>query len=317
MNAEKDRSEKMKRALLIYNPKAGRDSARPSLEEITELFPGTMFDLTVKETTRQGEAADFAENLSSDKDLIIVCGGDGTLNEAVGGLMKLGRKIPVGYIPIGSTNDLAKTLGIPTDIVAAASIIIHGEARAYDIGEFNGGHFTYVSCFGPGTCVSYNTPQKMKNKLGYSAYMINGFLFSVIPTLKQVKPKHIRIEYDGDKVIDDNFYFGAVSNSASVAGMFKYDENDVRLNDGKFEIMLVRRLNRPTDIFKMLRRIMKRDYDGDSLLYFKSGSAEFKFDSPEDWSLDGELRPGVKSVSFKALGGAIDIYCPDGKMFSR
>ena len=317
MKAMTNRSEKMKRALLIYNPKSGRNGSRPKLGEITELFPKSSFDLTVRETTGRGAATEIVKSLGSDKDIIIVCGGDGTLSEAVEGLLRLERKIPIGYIPIGSTNDLAKTLGIPTDIVAAASIIIHGEARAYDIGEFNGGCFTYVSCFGPGTCVSYNTPQKMKNLLGYSAYMINGFLFSVIPTLKQVKPKHIRIEYDDGKVIDDNFYFGAVSNSASVAGMFKYDENDVRLNDGKFEVLLVRRLDRPTDIFKMLRRIIKRDYDGDSLLYFKVKSAKLSFDSPEDWSLDGELRSGVKDVSFKALGGAVDIYCPDSRLFLR
>lgn len=231
-----------KKALLIVNPCAGKNRTRSDLGEIVNAFPDGVFDFTIKYTTCQGDAVNIAHDFAEGHDLVICCGGDGTLNETINGLMSAGANIPIGYLPMGSTNDLAVTLGIPTKLNEAAELIASGHTNGYDVGDYNGHQFSYVACFGPGTKISYSTPQKMKNLLGYSAYMINGFFLHLIPALADVKPRHIKIEYDGN-VLEDDFYFGSFSNSTSVAGLFKFDKDDVKLDDGQFELLLVRKLS--------------------------------------------------------------------------
>ena len=299
------------KTLLIYNPRAGRSAARPSLAEIVGLLQPSFGEITVMTTLHPGHARELAQTRGSGYDTVICCGGDGTLNEVISGLLAAGAGAKVGYIPIGSTNDLARNIGIPTDLQQVVWLLSRGEKRGYDIGRFNDRFFTYFASFGPGVSVSYSTPQRMKNILGYSAYMINGFVFHVIPTLQQVKPKHIKVTYDGH-LIEDDFYFGAVSNAYSVAGIFKYNESDVRFNDGKFEVMLVRRLRRATQIFPMLHKMRHRDYDGKSLIYLQAHEIRFEFSEPVPWTLDGEFGGNVTDARIFVMQNAIQISC-DGK----
>lgn len=302
----------MIKALLIYNPCAGVSIKRPSVETILSFFPKNEIDIECAITDSSG-AEKPIKQFGKNKDLIVVCGGDGTLNEAISGVIKNNLKIPIGYIPIGSTNDFASALNIPCDLKSAIELIKNGEVHSIDIGRLNDRYFNYVACFGPGTSISYNTSQKFKNIIGYPAYILNGFVFKLIPTIKEVKPKHMRIKYDG-KVIDDYFYFGAVSNATTVAGMIKYDKNDVVLNDGKFEVILVKKIKNTLDIFKMFSRIVHRDYDNDSLLYFKTNDIEFEFDTSEDWSVDGEIAPNIKNVDIGVLNKRIEILCYDNPL---
>ncbi len=229
--------------------------------------------------------------------------------------MSAGVSVPIGYLPMGSTNDLAATLGIPTKLKEAAELIASGHTNGYDVGDCNGHQFSYVACFGPGTKISYSTPQKMKNLLGYNAYMINGFFLHLIPALADVKPRHIKIEYDGN-MLEDDFYFGSFSNSTSVAGLFKFDKNDIKLDDGKFELLLVRKLSSPLAAFGMLHRIMKRDFDGDSLIFIKASEVKFTFEKPEEWTLDGECGGSTTQVDLKVLNRAVSIFSPENPMFS-
>ena len=297
--------------LLIYNPCAGKNSKRPGLSEIIALLQPVFGELTVQETKHAGHAKELAQTLGGSYDTVICCGGDGTLNEAINGLLSAGVSPKIGYIPIGSTNDLATSIGIPSDLHQVTQLLASGETHGYDIGRFNDSYFTYCASFGPGVSVSYSTPQGMKNALGYSAYMINGFLFQVIPTLKQVKPKHIKITYDG-QVLEDDFYFGAVSNSYSVAGIFKFNKADVLFNDGKLEVMLVRRLHRATQIFPMLHKMRRRNYDGDTLIFLHAHEIRFEFSEPTPWTLDGEFGGDVSDANICALQNAVQICC-DGK----
>ena len=230
--------------------------------------------------------------------------------------MSAGANIPIGYLPMGSTNDLAVTLGIPTKLNEAAELIASGHTNGYDVSDYNRHQFSYVACFGPGIKISYSTPQKMKNLLGYSAYMINGFFLHLIPALADVKPRHIKIEYDGN-VLEDDFYFGSFSNSTSVAGLFKFDKDDVKLDDGQFELLLVRKLSNPLAAFNMLHRIMKRDFDGDSLIYIKASEVKLTFEKPEIWTLDGECGGEATQVNLKVLHRAVNIFSPENPMFSH
>lgn len=302
----------MKKALLIYNPKAGKNTDRPSLNEIVELFPVDEFDIKAVVTDPNG-AAPVVCQFADGTDIIIVCGGDGTLNEAISGLMQTGLSVPIGYIPIGSTNDLANALNISGKLTDAVKLIRSGEIHTLDIGQLNDRFFNYVACFGPGTSVSYNTPQKLKNTIGYPAYILNGFILNLIPTIKAVKPKHIRMECDG-KITESSYYFGAVSNATTVAGMIHYDENEIVLNDGMFEVILVKRINHKLDIFKILYKMMNRNYDDESFLYLKANNITLKFDNPEDWSVDGELASGLREARITVHEKAVQIFCPSSSM---
>lgn len=296
------------------NPKAGKTIGRPTPEKILGLFHATKYDIKFSLTTGAGQCSELVKKYAYGTEFVVCCGGDGTLNETVEGLSEAGLDIPVGYIPMGSTNDLAGTLGIPTDPRGAFDVIKNGHVNEYDTGLFNGRSFSYVACFGPGTAVSYDTPQFMKNAIGYPAYMINGFVFNCIPTLLDMKPRHIKIEYDGN-VLEDDFYFGAVSNSVSVAGMFKYDRGDVRLNDGKFELLLVRRITHPTELFSMFAKIVRRDYDGDKLMYFKASHIHMEFAEPEKWSIDGEYGGAPVNVDIDVKPRALKIFSPESVLF--
>lgn len=302
------------KVLLIVNPKAGKDKTRANTLDIVDKLSSADFIFTVKTTTCAGDATEIVKKYANDHDLVVCCGGDGTLNETINGIMALNKRIPIGYIPTGSTNDLACTIGIPTDVPKATDLILDGHRNGYDIGLFNNKFFSYVASFGPATNLSYETPQALKNLLGHSAYMINGLVLRLIPTLRDVKPMHIRFEYDGG-VIDDTFFFGAVSNATSVGGIFKYDENDVKLDDGLFEVILVRKLRKSTDAFKMLNKIRKMDYDGDTLIYLKTSMAKFTFDKPVKWTLDGEFGGELSDVRIGVLPRAVEIISPENPMF--
>ena len=302
--------KKKSKILLIVNPCAGKNKSRASIVDIVERFSTENYEFTIKTTAGRGDATEIVKTCIADNDLVVCCGGDGTLNETINGIMQLSRRVPVGYIPTGSTNDLANTIGIPTEVKDAVDLILNGHTNTYDIGLFNNRFFSYVASFGPATKMSYTTPQKLKNLLGHGAYMVNTFVFHLISTLKEVKPVHIRFEYDGG-VIDDIFYFAAISNSTSVAGVFKYDASDIKLNDGLFEVILVRNVRSVADTFHMFGKILRRAYDGENLLYFKTSSVRMTFDEPQDWTLDGEYGGSHKEVRLQVLPRALDICSPD------
>ena len=172
-----------KKALLIVNPCAGRNNKRLGALEIVKKFSPPEWETEIRTTRCQGDATTIVKDEGAKYDVILCCGGDGTLNEVINGLMKLDKKIPVGYIPSGSTNDLANTLGIPTELGASADLIQSGKKNSYDLGTLNGRYFTYIASFGIATDLSYSTPQKLKNIFGHAAYMINGFVVRFIPMI--------------------------------------------------------------------------------------------------------------------------------------
>ena len=303
-----------RKALLIVNPCAGKNKSRAGTFDIVDRLSNENFDFDVKTTTGQGDATYLVKEHIADNDLVICCGGDGTLNETINGIMQLPKRIPVGYIPTGSTNDLASTMGIPTkDIREATDMIIDGHTNGYDIGLFNNRFFSYIASFGALTSLSYGTSQKLKNVFGHNAYVIDGVIHAY-DHIKALKPIHLRFEYD-EGVIEDDFYFGAISNSTSVAGTFKYDRNNVRLDDGLFEVLLVRKIKNVPDVFNVMGKIIRKQYDGEKILFFKTSRARLIFDKPEKWTLDGEYGGEVADVRFSVLNKAIDIFSPENDLF--
>ena len=303
-----------RKVLLIINPCAGKNSKRAGALDIMSKLSSEKFDFEVRTTRCQGDATTIVKEVGSEYDMIICCGGDGTLNETVNGLLTLNKRIPIGYVPSGSTNDLAVTLGIPTVVGEAANMILNGKLNGYDVGSLNGKYFNYVASFGAGVELSYSTPQALKNVLGHAAYMINAFVIKLIPMVKNLKPIHMKIEYD-DGILEDDFYFGSFSNSTSVAGLFKFKDQDVKLNDGYFELLLVRGLKKNTDAFSMLGKIIRQEYDGEKIMLIKSKKVKITCDKETPWTVDGEFGGNLKDVELNVIHKAFDIYSDNDEMF--
>ena len=304
-----------KKVLLIVNPCAGRNKSRIETFEIVDRFSSADYDFTVKTTTCQGDATNIVRKYIDDKDLVVCCGGDGTFNETVNGVMQLPRRVPIGYIPAGSTNDLANTMGLPLNIIDATDNIIVGKTNSYDIGLFNNRFFSYIASFGACTHLAYSTSQKLKNKFGHSAYVLDGVFLNLPTTLKSIKPHHARIEYDGN-VIEDDFYFGAVTNSTSVGGIFGYSRDTVRLDDGKFEMLLVRGIKTALDVIPLLSQARRQDYSGDKIIFLQTSNLNITFDKEVPWTLDGEFGGDLKNVRISVLNRAIDIISGPNSLFA-
>ena len=300
-----------KKILLIVNPCSGKTKTRIGLADIIKRFSADEYEITAKETTCRGDATNIVKENVEGHDLVVCCGGDGTLNETINGIMDMPKRVPVGYVPSGTTCDFATTLGIAANADIATDIIKNGETNDYDIGLFNNRYFSYIATFGAFTQNSYSTPQKLKNRFGHAAYVV-----SAAKEIKDIHGIHMKVEYDGG-VIEDDFCFGSISNSSSIAGMFNLREEDVRLNDGKFEVFLVRKMN----IFKLVKTIlevMNQKYDPKKVLYAQT--TKIRLSSPDEsvsWSLDGEFGGSHKEVMIHNLERAIRLYTPENHLFIK
>ena len=280
----------MKKMLFIMNPFAGQKRANRQLSDLLLLFTKAGYDVITHMTTGPGSASEAAERLAGEVDLIVCCGGDGTFNETVSGLLKSGRDVNLGYIPAGSTNDFAASLKLSSNILQAARDILEGEPVPYDVGKFGDRYFSYVASFGAFTRASYATPQSVKNALGHTAYVLEG-----IQELSQIRKEHIRMEMDGE-VVEDDFLFGASCNSASVGGILTLDPKQVDMTDGLLEILLVRAPRNLAEISECLQALQSQEYNC-AMITFRSAHHVTVYADPEmPWTLDGEREEGHTQV---------------------
>lgn len=301
-----------KKALLITNPCSGTNRKRISSSEIMEKLSSADFDFTVEATKGPDDATEIVKTKGNDFDIIICCGGDGTLNETINGVLNLDKHVPVGYIPSGSTNDLATTLGISAGVDSSTQIILNNKTNTYDVGLFQERYFNYIASFGIASDLAYATPQKWKNLFGHNAYVYYGVGIRFLPMLFGFKPVHMKIEYDGNTVEDD-FYFGAISNTTSVAGVFKYD--DVKLNDSYFELLLVKGLKKNIDVLKILNKIISKNYNDENIIFTKTKHVKITCEKDVPWTLDGEFGGNQTNVEINVIHDAYDIYSENNKLF--
>ncbi len=287
--------------LLIVNPVAGMMRGKAAMFPIVNTFCRSGYRITVYVTEKQGDARSKAKEESSSYDLVVCCGGDGTLNEVIDGMLSGEHNTPLGYIPMGSTNDFANSLKLSSHPVKAAQDIIGGKERTIDVGFFNQKrHFTYIASFGAFTAASYNAPQTTKNALGHFAYILEG-----IKELSVLKSYTIQVEADGASY-DGEYVFGAVCNSTSVAGLVKLNRKLVDMSDGEFEVVLVRRPKDLTDLSKILMALNTGDFQNNDMIhFFKAKTIMFKTEKPMPWSLDGEFQEGADAVTIQNKAGGI------------
>lgn len=279
----------MKRLYFIFNLQSGKATIGSKLGTIIDMFTKAGYEVTARPTQERMDACAAAKYACGQGFDIIVCsGGDGTLNEVIQGVMKSDKRIPIGYIPTGSTNDFAKGAGIPANIIDATQRIIDGNPFPIDIGSFNDKFFTYIAAFGALIEVTYETPQQIKNVLGHAAYVLNS-----ISKLKSIKSYHVKVTADGES-FEDDYIFGMVTNSSSIAGLMSLD--NFLLDDGLYEVTLIKTPANPIDLHKIIHSLLdiNIDLDTNNIKSFRASKIKFECDEVLQWTVDGEYGGGYK-----------------------
>ena len=291
----------MKKLLFIVNPKAGRTRSLAPMFNVMARFSEAGYIIKLVVTEKSGDARRAASQLGEQFDLVVCAGGDGTLNETLNGLMKLENKPPVGYIPHGSTNDFATSLEIPDDPVVAAAAISCGRTRPLDLGRHNQRHFAYVASFGAFTRASYSATQAAKNALGHLAYIFEG-----LNSLDTLRPYRCRIEADGE-VFEGEFIFGGICNSTSLGGLVKLDPKLVKMDDGKFELLLLRMPKTPADLTNLISSLTKMEYNEPNVIFRHVEHVVVTTEDDLPWSLDGEHAASEPRVEIDCIHHAFEI----------
>lgn len=301
----------MKRLLFIYNPFSGKGAIKSFLSDILNAFTNTGYDVTVRPTQAKLDAYDYIRLHGDEFERIVVSGGDGTLNEAVRGLMTFpsSERTELGYIPAGTTNDFASTLHIPKNMLTAAKVAANGIPFKCDVGSFNGTTFNYVAAFGAFTDVSYDTPQEIKNVIGHAAYVWEG-----VKRLSSLQSYNVNIKYDEGE-INDEVFLCIILNATSVGGVLSTEKlMNVDLCDGLFEMIVFRQ---PTNLLKLqsvLTGIMKGESSGEGYTIVKSSRFEFTCKENIKWTLDGEYGGEKAHTIIEVLPSAITYIVDSEKL---
>ncbi|QOV19798.1 YegS/Rv2252/BmrU family lipid kinase [Blautia liquoris] len=272
-----------KKLLFIFNPRAGKGQIRSKLFEIIDIFVKHNFEVIVHPTQKAADAYEKTMELAQQVDLVVCSGGDGTLDEVVNGLMEASAQVPLGYIPAGSTNDFANSLKISKNMVRAAKDIVEGHLYSCDVGVFNEKNFVYIAAFGLFTDVSYETDQNLKNVLGHLAYLLEGSkrIFNV-PTA------HMKVNCNG-MTLEGEYIYGMITNARSVGGFKNLVGPDVKLNDGLFEVTLIRNPKNPIELNEIITSLITAEDKTDLIDNFKTDYIEIESPEKVAWTLDGEF----------------------------
>lgn len=291
----------MKNALVIVNPCAGRMTIKTGLWKVLQPLSDADILPTVYFTRNRGDATRIVTEQGLSFDMIICCGGDGTLNETMSGILSLEERRPIGYIPCGSTNDFAATLGLPLQPKEAAAAIAAGVTKKLDAGKFNNRFFSYVASFGAFASVSYDTPQPIKNSLGHFAYLLAG-----AKALGEIRSYELEYDCDG-KSGSGKFVFGAASNTTSIGGVYELPKDEISLSDGQMELILLRNGRySPETLWNIAHRKLT---DDESIVFLHGKHIRLRSPLPISFTLDGEYGGTVTEADIHCIESAVDIFC--------
>ena len=292
----------MKRMLLVMNPYAGQRKGAKNLAAILEIFNRAGYMVNTYMTAGPGDGERMVKLLAPKVDIVVCCGGDGTFNETVAGILAAGVDVPIGYIAAGSTNDFASSMGLSTDVLQAAKDIVAGEPHAVDVGMFGDRYFSYVASFGAFTRTSYATPQSLKNLLGHTAYLLSG-----VKEVAHIKSESLRMELADGRVIEGSYIFGAISNSTSVAGILTLPRDLVDMSDGKLEVMLVRAPKDLGEVTELIGALQKHTYNCAMMTFFSAEGMKITTSPQMPWTLDGERQEGVEQVQISCRNRVVRV----------
>ena len=291
----------MKKLLFIVNPRAGKTKSTAPLFDAVAAFSRAGYLVRVFVTEAGGQARDIAAKWGGQYDLVVCAGGDGTLNETISGLMQLEQRPPLGYLPNGSTNDFAASLHLHTTVETAARAVAGGVPYSLDIGRHNDRYFAYVASFGAFTRSSYSASQAAKNALGHFAYILEG-----LGDLDSLRPYRCAIDADGEH-FEGDFIFGAVCNSTSLGGLVKLDPKHVAMDDGTFELLLLRMPKTALDLQNLITAMTRMQYDYPGVIFRHVKNVVLTTSENISWSLDGEYAASAPRVEIQCLPGAIEL----------
>lgn len=294
-----------KRLLFVFNPHSGKAQIKSQLFDVVDTMVKADWDVTIYPTQASGDAVQKVETEAGNYDLVVCSGGDGTLDEAVTGMMRRENKVPLGYIPAGSTNDFATSLNIPKDMVKAAENAVNGVPFACDIGAFNEDFFVYVAAFGLFTDVSYKTSQEWKNVLGHAAYILEG-----VRSLHEIPAYLMQVECN-NTYVQGEFIYGMISNSTSVGGFKGMTGKDVLLDDGRFEVTLIKKPKNPKELNEIIASLVNLVDDTDMVYSFKTDEVKFIAKKNVSWTLDGEFGGDHTEVVIRNCCKAVEIIAPE------
>lgn len=293
----------MKKAAVIVNPVAGKMKIKSGILDLLASLGRQDYETAVYVTKARGDASDAAERYGRECDLVVCCGGDGTLNEVISGLLRISEKPLLLYYPCGSTNDFATTLGLPKKIDAAALDIANRKVMELDVGSLNGSrHFSYITSFGIFTKASFSADQKVKNAIGHLAYILQGA--KELPDLG--KSYHTKVTWDGGS-FEGNYALVAVTNSTSAGGVLRLPPEQVKLDDGIFEILLIKGLSNAADTSKTVGMLLRQKYDGENIIMVQTKKAVIECDTAPEWCTDGEFAGNISRAEIECLHGAVRI----------
>lgn len=294
-----------KKMLFIYNPRAGKAQIRSNLLDIIDTFVKAGYEVTAYPTQASGDAVKAVKERHAGYDIVVCSGGDGTLDEVVTGMMQCEEKLPIGYVPAGSTNDFANSLKIPKNMIKAADVVVRGRNFACDIGAFNEDSFIYVAAFGIFTNVSYETKQDIKNVLGHAAYLLEG-----VKTLPSVRSYPLKITCD-DRMIEGEFLYGMITNSHSVGGFRGITGQNVQLNDGLFEVTLIRRPSNPLELNNIILALVDKRVKSEHIYSLTAARIVVDAKEPLAWTLDGEFGGDHLRAVIENKKKALEIRVPE------
>lgn len=292
----------MQNVLLLVNPRAGQRKAKWYLMGIAEILSRAGCTVLLHITAGPGDGEAAVLRHAGEIDRVICCGGDGTFNEAMSGVLKSGKDLPIGYIPAGSTNDFAASLKLSTKPLEAARIAAEGSPTWQDMGQFEDRYFSYVASFGAFTRASYATPQSMKNVLGHAAYVLSG-----IQELSQLRSYPMRFTLADGRIIAGDFLFGAVSNATSIGGILTLSPDQVDLSDGSFELLLIRTPKDGMELAECVKALQQKTYNCAMLTFLSTPVLSVEAPADMAWTLDGEEEPGHSTVQIRCLHRAVRV----------
>lgn len=291
------------KVLTIINPTSGKGNIANYANEIKHNLEKQDMEVNMQLTKEGYNAKKIILDNIEGQDLILICGGDGTFNEAVSAIMESGVQVSIAYIPLGTTNDLARSLNMPIKDISITRKLLESKAKVLDIGKFNENrYFTYIAAFGIMTDVAYKTSQKAKNKFGKLAYYMKAIKELIkIPTYK------VKIKFDEEE-LEGEFIYGGISNSMSIAGFRWFNEEDIDLSDGKFEAIFIRKPKKLSGYFRLLNDFRHKDYMVNrDFVYFKASNIQIQTDKNVAWTIDGEYAGDMNFVEIENINKAIEL----------
>lgn len=282
------------KCLLIINPRSGQQKIRNKAIDVIETFNRAGWTVTTAITLKSRDI-DRIVTENESFDIAVCCGGDGTLNEMCDALYRHEKQCLVGYIPCGTTNDFANSLGIPLDIKKAAEAIVKGSVQQRDLGLFNDRVFVYTASFGLFAEASINAPQEAKNTFGSIAYLIEG-----LKDITNVKGYKAKITID-DEVVEDSFIYGGISNSTSIGGILHFDEADVDYNDGKLEVFLIHNPKNILELNDIIINLLNGTFNSKYITLKHAEKITIESESNIIYTLDGEYGDSIQNVTIDVL----------------